>query len=104
MNVSQIGTHDLNPIEIGALQVDRRIDRVEKRIEWGISKGDLTEQESTRLLESLAAIKEMYAQAKENHGGNLTPADRREINQSLNELSRQVFRARHIEPDPVPLA
>jgi hypothetical protein len=103
MNISQIGTPRLNPIEVGELQIDRRIDRIEKRIELGIAKGDLSEEESTRLLESLEAIKETYALAKEQHNGKLTPADRREINRSLHELSRQVFGARHLEPEPLPI-
>lgn len=102
MTVGQITAEQLNPAEIGEHVVERRFERIENRIQAGVSKGDLSEEESTRFLETLASIKETYAQFKEAGGGNLAPEDRRQINQSLNELSRQIFWARRLTPEIEP--
>ena len=73
--------------------IDRRETRQEKRIQHGINKGFLTEDEITRLRtqqDSIAAL-----EASLTADGKLTGNEFRQLQQELNEASRSIWSEKH---------
>jgi hypothetical protein len=85
--------HDEEHPRIG--EVNQRVDNQEKRIDQGVKDGQLTPAEAQQLRSEEAGIKgEEKAEVKAN-GGYLTKTEQNQLNQQLNQDSKQIYDDRH---------
>ncbi len=64
-----------------------------QRVQHGVQSGQITKKEAQALKESNQAIKDMVHDAKAD--GKVTLQERQEIQQALNQQSRDIFEAKH---------
>lgn len=76
-----------------AKEIDRREGRQEKRIEHGIKKGYLTDEEVSKLTSQQDRIKAMEEGIKSD--GKITREEFKGINQALNDASRAIWAEKH---------
>lgn len=74
-------------------EIDRREGRQEKRIEHGIKKGYLTDEEVSKLSSQQERIKAMEEGIKSD--GKITREEFKGINQALNDASRAIWAEKH---------
>jgi uncharacterized membrane protein YebE (DUF533 family) len=74
-------------------RVDRRQERQQQRIDNGIDNGSLTKGEATQLGWGQQAVESAEAQAKSD--GVVSFAERQQLQQLQNQLSRAIFTAKH---------
>ncbi len=79
------GTHD--PV------VNARQARQEGRIAEGVKSGELTGREAVRLQREERAVR--VEERAFNADGKLTPAERKDLNQDLNKVSRDIYKQKH---------
>ncbi len=100
MNVSAVGS-GTQATEQHHHGFARRVDALQKRIEAGVARGIVTPDEAASLEKSLAEIAHTIRSERETNGGKLTPEQRQQVTADLNNLSRQVFGAKHgIDAEP----
>lgn len=76
-------------------EVNNRIDNQEDRINAGVKDGQLTPAEAKQLRGEEAGVKaEEKAEIKAN-GGHLTKSEQEQMNQELNQDSKQIYDDRH---------
>ena len=76
-------------------EVNRRIRNQERRIDKGVKDGTISADEAKKLKGELAGVKaEERAEVKAN-GGSLTKPEQKQLNQELNEDSKQIYKERH---------
>jgi hypothetical protein len=73
--------------------VDRREHRQKQRIKEGVRSGQLTRQEARGLAKEQRQIRAKEREMKSD--GVLTPQERQELHQDLNESSQQIFQEKH---------
>jgi hypothetical protein len=73
--------------------VDRREHRQKQRIKEGLRSGQLTRQEARGLAKEQRQIRAKEREMKSD--GVLTPQERQELHQDLNETSQQIFQEKH---------
>jgi hypothetical protein len=67
------------------------------RVQAGVKDDQLTKREATKLKADAAAIHaEEKVDRKANDDGDLTPAERRQLNRQLNQNSRDIARTRSV--------
>jgi len=73
--------------------VDRREHRQKQRIKQGVKSGELTKEETRSLKSEQRAIRARERQMKSD--GSLTREERKELQQDLNEGSRNIAKENH---------
>ncbi len=76
-------------------EVNRRIRNEEKRITDGVKDGQLTKSEAKKLRGELAGVKAQEKAEVKANGGYLTKAEQKQLNQELNQDSRQIYTEKH---------
>ncbi|MDP3173577.1 MAG: hypothetical protein Q8M88_03990 [Phenylobacterium sp.] len=78
--------------------INQRQANLERRIDQGVRKGDLTRPEAQRLrgqFNQLAQLERQYRRS----GGGLDMRERRDLDRRFDRLSQQVFAERHDRQD-----
>lgn len=73
--------------------VDRREHRQKQRIKEGVRSGQLTRDEAKGLATQQREIRAKEREMKSD--GVLTPQERKDLHQDLNESSKQIFQEKH---------
>jgi len=77
--------------------VNARQHRQHERIEQGVRSGELTRRETGRLVEEQRDIRQLERAYKSD--GQLTGAERRDLQHEQNEASRDIYRQKHDEQE-----
>ena len=78
-------------------EVGKRLENQQDRIAQGINSGQLTAGEAARLEAREVELRHEIATDRNANGGQLTDAQRKEINQELNGLSTRIYQQKHDE-------
>lgn len=78
-------------------EVGKRRENQQDRIAAGIKNGQLTAGEAARLEAREVELRHEITTDRNANGGKLTDAERAEINQELNGLSRRIYKQKHDE-------
>jgi hypothetical protein len=76
-------------------EVNRRLRRQNKRIKQGVKSGELTKSEAKELKTKDKAIHAEEHEMRKEDGGKLTQADKKELNQELNQNSKEIYQEKH---------
>lgn len=76
-------------------EVAQRKDNQQDRIANGVKSGQLTAGETANLETKEAAINGETRADRAANGGKLTPAEKQQINQQQNHLSKQIYNDKH---------
>jgi hypothetical protein len=74
-------------------QVNPRRENQQDRIAQGVSSGQLTAGETANLEKKEAAINQEVHFDRTLNGGKLTSAERKQVNQQQNQMSRKIYKA-----------
>lgn len=74
-------------------RVNKRQRNQQRLIHQGVHSGELTKKETVRLQREQQDIRQEERAIKSD--GTVTPAERAELNQELNQSRRHVYRAKH---------
>jgi hypothetical protein len=75
--------------------VSQRKENQQDRIAEGVKSGQLTSGETTNLESKEAAINGETRADRAANGGQLTPAEKQQINEQQNHLSKQIYQDKH---------
>jgi hypothetical protein len=75
--------------------VDQRRENQQDRVAQGISSGQLTPGETTRIEGQEAGLNRQIHQDRVANGGKLTPAERQQVNGEQNRLSGEIYNDKH---------
>jgi len=75
--------------------VAQRKENQQDRIAQGVKSGQLTAGETANLESKEAAITGETRADRAANGGKLTPAEKQQINQQQNQLSKQIYKDKH---------
>jgi hypothetical protein len=75
--------------------VAQRKENQQDRIAQGVKSGQLTAGETANLESKEAAINGETRADRAANGGKLTPAEKQQINQQQNQLSKQIYKDKH---------
>ncbi len=78
----------------GQRNVNKRIQNQDQRIAAGRADGQLTRHEARQLKGEERGIKQQANSERRANGGRLTGGERQQLNQELNQDSRQIHRDR----------
>jgi hypothetical protein len=85
-------------------EVNERIRSERRRIKEGMKSGKISPEEGKRLLGELDGVKaEEKAEVKAN-GGYLTKTEQKQLNQELNQDSKQIYKDKHPAQGAAPVA
>ena len=73
-------------------QVNRRERRQDQRIDRGVKSGKISPEEAAKLEQEQTAIKQKERAEVKANGGHLTKGQQRELNQELNDTSKEIYR------------
>jgi hypothetical protein len=76
-------------------EVGKRQENQQDRIAQGISSGQLTAGEASRLERRDAAVNHEIARDRAANGGRLTAQEKAQINRQQNHTSRAIYRDKH---------
>lgn len=76
-------------------KVDARMANQQKRIGQGLESGQLTAKEGAKLENKEAAVRKEIHTDRQANGGKLTSAEKTQINQQQNKLSKQIYNKKH---------
>ena len=76
-------------------QVNRRERRQQGRIGQGVKNGKLSPREGAKLERQEGRIKRQERAEVKANGGHLTKGEQRQLNQELNQTSREIYRDKH---------
>jgi hypothetical protein len=76
-------------------EVGRRAENQQDRIAAGIAGGQLSAGQTARLEKHEAAVNQEVRADRALNGGKLTKQERRIVNRQQNQMSKQIYRARH---------
>jgi hypothetical protein len=82
------------PLSVRAGEIQNRLHRQEGRIHQGIRNGSISPKEAINLKRQQASIRAERARDVRS-GGKFTRAEKRHLNQRLNQTSRNIYRAKH---------
>ncbi|HEX2562078.1 hypothetical protein [Phenylobacterium sp.] len=74
--------------------VNQRQDNIERRIDQGVRKGDLTRAEAQRLRGQFRELAQLERQYRRS-GGGLSVREREELDRRFDRLSQHVYAQRH---------
>ena len=78
-----------------AQEIQKRQENQQDRIAQGVKSGQLTAGETANLEHKEAWLNQEIRDDRQDHGGKLTPKERRQINRQQNQLSRQIYGKKH---------
>ena len=81
------------PAEAGT--ISNRQSRQQQRIARGVSSGQLTARETTRLEGREAHLNREIGAMRSANGGSLTPGERTLVQRQQNSISRGIYRQKH---------
>jgi hypothetical protein len=84
-------------------EVNERIRNEERRITEGVRSGKLTKAEAHKLRGELRGIKAQERAEVRANGGYLTKSEKNQLNQELNQDSRQIYKEKHPGTAPTPI-
>jgi hypothetical protein len=76
-------------------EVGQRLENQQDHIAAGISKGQLTAAETARLEAREVELRHHIETDRDANGGKLTDAERKHINEELDDLARRIFKQKH---------
>lgn len=76
-------------------QVNHRLRRQNRRIRRGVKSGQLTHAEAKDLRQHDRAIHSDEREMRKENGGKLTPQDKKQLNQELNQNSGNIYQEKH---------
>ena len=75
--------------------VNQRREKQQDRVAQGISSGQLTAGETTRIERQEAGVSRQIHQDRSANGGTLTQAERQQVNREQNRMSGEIYRDKH---------
>jgi len=85
------GADDAQPKD----KVDKRVANQQKRIGKGIESGAVTTKEGAKLESKEAGIRKEVHDDRAANGGKLTTAEKQQVNQQQNNVSKQIYNKKH---------
>ena len=76
-------------------RIQQRKQNQQKRIGQGVSSGQLTAGETTRLEGKEARVNREVRNDRKANGGTLTPQEKRQVNRQQNRISKDIYRDKH---------
>jgi uncharacterized protein (DUF2147 family) len=76
-------------------KVDQRVANQQKRVGKGIESGALTTKEGANVEKKEAAVRKEVHTDRQANGGKLTTAEKQQVNQQQNKLSKQIYDKKH---------
>jgi hypothetical protein len=87
--------HNAASQSYGNNKVDSRRENQQDRIASGIASGKLSAGQTARLEKNQSAVNQEVRTDRKLNGGHLTGAERAQVNRQQNQMSRQIYRAKH---------
>jgi hypothetical protein len=87
--------HNAAKQAVPTTEVGARRENQQDRIANGIASGKLTAGQTARLEKGEAAINKEVQTDRAANGGKLTAAERKQVNQQQNQMSRKIYKAKH---------
>ena len=76
-------------------KVDARFANQQKRVGNGLESGSLTAKEGANLENKESALRKEIHTDRTANGGKLTGAEKQQVNQQQNKLSKQIYNKKH---------
>ena len=76
-------------------KVDQRFSNQQKRVGQGLQSGQLTAKEGAHLENKEAGLRKEIHTDRAANGGKLTSAEKTQVNQQQNKLSKQIYNKKH---------
>ncbi len=74
---------------------DKRAENQQDRIAQGVKSGQLTPRETAKLERKEAKIRKEVKQDRAANGGHMTAAERKQVNQQQNQVSKKIYKDKH---------
>jgi hypothetical protein len=87
--------HNAAKQNYGSSEVGKRQENQQDRIANGIASGKLNAKQTANLEKGESAVNQEVRTDRKLNGGKLTPAERKQVNQQQNHLSKQIYKAKH---------
>ena len=87
--------HNANTAHYGNNAVGQRRENQQDRIAQGIKSGQLTPKETSRLEKQQQGINKQVATDRKANGGTLNASQKKQINKSQNQASRNIYQKKH---------
>ena len=78
--------------------INQRQDNLERRIDQGVRKGDLTRSEAQRLRGEFRDLTQLERQYRRS-GGGLSARERADLDRKFDRLSQRIYAQRHAPQD-----
>ena len=76
-------------------EVGKRAENQQDRVAQGVKSGQLTPKETVKLEKKEAAIHQEVRTDRKANGGTLTAAEKKQVNQQQNKVSKQIYNKKH---------
>ena len=76
-------------------RVHKRREDQQARIAQGVSSGQLTPKETAHIENKEAKLNNTIREDREDHGGKLTKAEKKNINRRQNQVSEDIYNQKH---------
>jgi hypothetical protein len=101
-NMAQAKDKDFKEKHPRRAEVNERIKNQDKRINQGVKDGTLTKAQAKELKGEEKGIKAQERAEVKANGGSLTKGEQKQLNQELNQDSKQIYAEKHAgAPAPV---
>ena len=87
--------HNATTEHYGNNKVDARRENQQDRIANGIASGKMTAGQAARAEKRESAINQEVHTDRTLNGGKLTPGERKQVNGQQNQMSKQIYSAKH---------
>jgi len=87
--------HNANTAHYGNNAVGHRRENQQDRIAQGIRSGQLTPKETSKLEKQQQGINKQVATDRRANGGSLNASQKKQINKSQNQASRNIYQKKH---------
>jgi hypothetical protein len=87
--------HNANTAHYGNNAVGQRRENQQDRIAQGIKSGQLTPKETSKLEKQQQGINKQVATDRRANGGSLNASQKKQINKSQNQASRNIYQKKH---------
>jgi hypothetical protein len=92
--------HNANTAHYGNNAVGQRRENQQDRIAQGIKSGQLTPKETSKLEKQQQGINKQVATDRRANGGSLNASQKKQINKSQNQASRNIYQKKHNAATP----
>src|SRR5450631_1663326 len=76
-------------------QVNQRKENQQDRIANGVASGKLSAGQTARREKGATDLNQEVKADRSANGGKLTPAEKKQVNQQQNQMSRKIYRDKH---------